>query len=103
MGFGCALHHRRWQGSVPQLLQDAGRANELRELRCAQRLARSDSGPRRDDPGLVSGWRVADGLDGCRAPARNRVLRSWTDGYGFGGRERWVVVDLLVQRLHVQL
>jgi hypothetical protein len=39
------VHDQRQQARLPELLQDAGRTDELRELRRAQRLADSDSRP----------------------------------------------------------
>ena len=50
-----ALHDREEQDGVQELLQDAGGADLVRELRRAQRLADPDPRPRGHGPGLVSG------------------------------------------------
>ena len=68
-----------------------------RELRRAQRLARPDPRPRRDDSVVVSGRHVALRLDRCRASEGDRVLRSRTGGLDAHG-ERRIVVGVLVQR-----
>ena len=54
---------------IQELLQDAGAADGARELRRAQRLAHSDSGPRRHGAGLVSGRHLGVRLD---RPRRSR-------------------------------
>ena len=51
------------QAQVRQLLQAARGADRQGELRCAQRLADSHSGPRRDGAGLVPGWHFRLRLD----------------------------------------
>ena len=92
------LHDRRQPSdALPELLQDAGAADDARELRRAQRLADSDSGPRRDGAGVVSGRHLGVRLDRRRAPEGDRVLRSRPgrpDAHGDGR----LVVGVLVQR-----
>ena len=78
-----ALHHREQQAEVPLLLQAAGAADGARELRRAQRIADSDSRPRRHGAGVVSGRPVGVRLDRHRSSEGDRVLRSRS-----GGRRR---------------
>ena len=90
------------QDGVPGLLQAPRTANTLRELRCSQRVADPDSGPRRHGAGVVSGRDLGLRLDRSHAPDGNRVLRSRPRGLHPDG-ERRVMVGVLVQRHDHQL
>ena len=78
------------------------RADVAGELRRAQRLADSDSRPRRHGAVVVSGRPVGVRLDRHRPSEGDRVLRSRSGGRRPHGDGR-LVVGLLVQRRHRQL
>src|SRR2546423_5930487 len=101
MGCRRDLHRRRLGAELPELLQAAGATDAQRELRSAQWLADSDSRPRRDGAGMVSGRHLSLRLDRRRASARDRILRSWTGGHDV--EAEWLVVGVLVQRSDRQL
>ena len=96
------LHDRERPDGVQELLQDSGRADVVRELRRAQRLAHPDPRARSDGAGLVSRRHLGLRLDRPVAAAGDRVLRSRSarrdaDDY------RRLVVGLLVQRADREL
>ena len=75
MGRRRALHDRERQDALQELLQDAGAADVVRELRRAQRIAHPDSGARSDGAGLVSGRDLGVRLDRRReARRRSRIF-----------------------------
>ena len=80
-----------------------GAADDVRELRRAQRLADPDPGPRRDGAGVVSGRHLGVRLDRRRASEGDRLLRSRPGGLDAAWRcgGSWSVV--LVQRRDRQL
>ena len=80
-----------------ELLQAAGCADPAGELRGPQRLADSDSGPRRDGAGVVSGRHLGLRLDRSEESEGDRVLRSRSGGLDQNGRRR-ILVGVLVQR-----
>src|SRR5438876_1129190 len=102
VGSGRALHAIGQHDDVPELLQAAGAADRVRELRCPQRHADSDPGPRHHGPGVVSGRHLGVRLDRSGASTGNRLFRPRADGLDQAGRRR-VVVRVLVQRLHREL
>src|SRR6266566_1866788 len=102
VGSGRALHAIGQHDDVPELLQAAGAADRVRELRRPQRHADSDPGPRHHGPGVVSGRHLGVRLDRSGAPTGNRLFRPRPDGLDQAGRRR-VVVRVLVQRLHREL
>ena len=100
MGRRRAVRRRRRATRVPQLLQDAGGADDAGELRRPQLLAGSGPRPRHPRPGLVPGRRVGGRLHRHGEPGRDRLLRPGTDRRAEPGRAqpRRSVVDVLVQR-----
>ncbi len=88
--------------AVPELLQDARRADAQRELCGPQRVADPDSRARRDGPSLVSGRYLGVRLDRSVPSQGDRVLRSGPDRLDQAGGRR-LVVRLLVQRRDRQL
>ena len=73
-----------------------------RELRRAQRFARSRSRARHRSAGVVSGRDFGDGFHRHGAPVRNRLFRSRTDR-SEDARARRRMVGLLVQRQHLRV
>src|SRR5712692_5586581 len=74
------LHDRPRHLAVPELLQDAGPADAVRELRGPQRIPDPDPGSGRHGPGLVPRRHLRLRLDGSGPPEGNRVLRPGPGG-----------------------
>src|SRR2546430_9941382 len=74
VGSGRALHAIGQHDDVPELLQAAGAADRVRELRRPQRHADSDPGPRHHGPGVVSGRHLGVRLDRSGASTGNRLF-----------------------------
>ena len=90
------------QARVPQLLQDAGGADEPGELRLAPAVARPGARPRHHGPGLVPGRRVGDRLHRLGEPEGDRATTTAARS-ARRARARRALVGLLLQRRRLRL